>query len=79
MHEKAYRTNNGRWWFSSREHTHSEESAKAIVNLCQTLDIPVNDTLTVEMLTKLTQRVVTLEEKLEHARLYGFSISAEDE
>jgi hypothetical protein len=79
LRRHAHQTPDSKWWFSSPKYTHDEESAKAIVKLCQLLEVPITDIVTTSMLTKLAQRVIDLENKLEYARLYGFSISAEDE
>jgi hypothetical protein len=79
LRRHAHQTPEGTWWFHSPKYTHDEESAKAIVKLCKLMDVPVTDIVTTSMLTQLAQRVIDLENKLEHARLYGFHLTADDD
>lgn len=62
----AHKTEDGRWWFSSPVHTHSEETALKIVECCVTLGVQVTDVITTEAWFAMVSRIVKLDQQLLH-------------
>lgn len=63
--EHGHRTENGRWWFSSPKHPHSEEAALRVVEACVLLDMPITDVMTSAMWVAAIRKVAKTEENLQ--------------